>query len=93
MAVAPLDLNALAKDGLGLLKGASGLGALGGLAPKSSAAGGYADASNGPIGIALDLSASPVYNKPMIDLSNPLTLAILAGAGLVGLVLWWKIKR
>lgn len=93
MDVAPLDINALAKDGLGLLKGASGLGALGGLAPKSSAAGGYADAGIGPIGISIDLTASPVYNKPMIDLSNPLTLAIIAGAGLVGLVLWRKLKR
>lgn len=36
-------------------------------------------------------TSSPVYNKPILDLENPVHLAVLAGGAL--LVLLWLKKR
>lgn len=46
-------------------------------------------ANTGPL--SGNFTASPVFNKPFIDLSNPLHLAALAVAAV--LVLRWKKKR
>lgn len=46
-------------------------------------------ANTGPL--SGNFTASPVFNKPFIDLSNPVHLAVLAVAALM--VMRWKKKR
>ncbi len=55
----------------------------------TSAANVYPYAASGPMSGAF--TSSPVYNKPFIDLENPVHLAVLGVAGL--LVLLWLKKR
>lgn len=63
------------------------MGGSGGMSAKSSATGGTSSADSGDLYI--DLSSSPSYNKPAIDLSNPVHVAVLAALA-VGAWLMWK---
>lgn len=54
----------------------------------TSASDPYASATGG-VG---SFTASPVYNKPWIDLENPAHLAVLAAAGLL-IFLWLRKRR
>lgn len=47
-------------------------------------------AASGPM--SGTFTSSPVYNKPLLDLENPMHLAVLAGAGLL-VALWLKQRK
>lgn len=73
----------LLSTGLGLLKGVGGL--FGGSDYEQSSAAAYAGGN-------FHLNNAPVYNKPMIDLDEPLHIAVLAGAIVLGIYAWKKVK-
>lgn len=45
---------------------------------------------SGQVSFDFQKAFSPVYNKPLIDLENPVHIAVLAGLLVVGVVVWKK---
>lgn len=48
---------------------------------------------SGQVAFDFQKAFSPIYNKPLIDLENPVHIGVLVGLGLGAIVLWKKYSR